>query len=213
MEWVPEGRVSLHGGAAPRASEAPLRVLLLEDRADDAELVKRELGRAGLNPVTHVVDSRDGFTRALREFMPDVVLSDHSLSQFNPVAALEVLRDARPTVPLIVVAGALDEKLIVEALRGGAEDYVLKSNLSRLGPAIVGALSVRRPLEKLSPRQLEVLRLLADGHPTREIARRLGVSVKTIETHRAEIMRRLEIRDLAGLVRYAVRVGLVSVAA
>jgi len=188
-------------------------VLLLEDRPDDAELVKRELGRAGLNAVTQVVDTRDTFARALREFLPDVVLSDHSLAQFNAVAALALLRDARPTVPLIVVAGALDETAIVEALRGGAEDYVLKSNLSRLAPAIAGALSVRRPLEKLSPRQLEVLRMLAEGHPTREIARRLGVSVKTIETHRAEIMRRLAIRDLAGLVRYSVRVGLVTLAA
>ncbi len=194
-------------------SGSPLRVLLLEDRADDAELVKRELGRAGLNAVTQVVDTRDTFARALREFLPDVVLSDHSLAQFNAVAALALLRDARPTVPLIVVAGALDETAIVEALRGGAEDYVLKSNLSRLAPAIAGALSVRRPLEKLSPRQLEVLRMLAEGHPTREIARRLGVSVKTIETHRAEIMRRLAIRDLAGLVRYSVRVGLVTLAA
>ena len=69
---------------------------------------------------------------------------------------------------------------------------------------------MRRPLDKLSPRQVEVLRLVAQGHPTREIARRLELSVKTIETHRAETMKRLGIHDVAGLVRYAVRVGLVS---
>ena len=195
---------------ARHMSDRPLRILLFEDRPADAELVKLALERAGVPGVTRVADTRDAFADALREFAPDIVLSDHSLARFNAVAALQLLRATRPTVPLIVVAGALDERAAVETLKAGAEDFILKTNLGRLRPAINAALAVRRPLDRLSPRQVEVLRLLAQGHSTREIAKRLKLSVKTIETHRAEVMKRLGIHDVAGLVRYAVRVGLVS---
>ena len=119
------------------------------------------------------------------------------------------MRAARPIVPLIVVVDALDAQMVAANLRAGVEDVVLKSNLTRLRPAIEAALAVRRPLGKLSPRQLEVLRLLSEGQPTRDIALRLRISVKTVETHRAEVMKRLDIHDVPGLVRYAVRVGLV----
>jgi len=195
---------------ARHMSDRPLRILLFEDRPADAELVKLALERAGVPGVTRVADTSDAFADALREFAPDIVLSDHSLAQCNAVAALRLLRATRSTVPLIVVAGALDERAAVETLKAGAEDFILKTNLGRLRPAINAALAVRRPLDRLSPRQVEVLRLLAQGHSTREIAKRLKLSVKTIETHRAEVMKRLGIHDVAGLVRYAVRVGLVS---
>jgi DNA-binding NarL/FixJ family response regulator len=168
------------------------------------------LRRAGLDTVTERVDTKERFLHAVRDFAPDVVLSDHSLAQFNAPAALRLLRATRPATPLIVVSGALDERAVVESLRAGAEDFVLKTNLSRLRPAIDAALAVRRPLDKLSPRQLEVVRRVALGEPTREIARRLTLSVKTVETHRAEAMKRLGIHHVAGLVRYAVRVGLVG---
>ena len=190
--------------------ERSLRILLLEDNPADAELVTDVLRRTRLDAVTERADTKEGFLRAVRDFAPDVVLSDHSLAQFNAPAALRLLQATRPATPLIVVSGALDERAIVESLRAGAEDFVLKTNLSRLRPAIDAALAVRQPLEQLSPRQLEVLRLVAQGEPTREIARRLKLSVKTIETHRAEAMKRLGIHDVAGLVRYAVRVGLVG---
>ena len=195
---------------ARHMSDRPLRILLFEDRPADAELVKLALERAGVPGVTRVADTSDAFADALREFAPDIVLSDHSLARFNAVAALQLLRATRPTVPLIVVAGALDERAAVETLKAGAEDFILKTNLGRLRPAIDAALAVRRPLDRLSPRQVEVLRLLAQGHSMREIAKRLKLSVKTIETHRADVMNRLGIHDVAGLVRYAVRVGLVS---
>jgi len=188
-----------------------LRILLLEDSVTDAELVQQELARAGIAAAIQRVDTEQAFARALQESAPHLILSDHSLSQFDARAALELVRAIRPTTPLIVVAGALDEVALVACIKAGAEDCVLKWKLARLGPAIQAALALRRPLGKLSPRQLEVLRLLAEGHATREIARRLTLSVKTVETHRAEIMRRLGIRDLAGLVRYALRVGLVPI--
>ena len=139
-----------------------------------------------------------------------MVLSDHALGQFDARAALGLLQAIRPTAALIVVAGALDEQSAASFVRAGAEDFVLKSNLGRLAPAIESALSVRRRLEKLTPRQMEVLRLMAEGLTTPEIARQLNLSGKTVETHRGEIMKRVGIHDIVGLVRYAVRVGLVS---
>jgi DNA-binding NarL/FixJ family response regulator len=186
-----------------------LRVLLLEDSAADAALIAAELERSGLKVVAERVDSREDFARALRTFEPHVVLADHSLARFNARAALKVLQAVRPAAPLIVVTGALDEQAAVAVLRGGAEDLVLKDNLHRLRPAIEHALSVRRPLGTLSPRQLQVLRLVAQGHSTSEIAAQLAIGVKTVETHRGAIMKRLQIHDVVGLVRYAVRVGLV----
>ena len=190
----------------------PLRVLLLEDSAADADLIARELERAGVVHVAERVETEAAFVRALRRFAPDVILSDHALAQFDALAALETVRAQRPGTPLIVVTGPRNEQRAVECLKGGAEDYVLKENLARLGPAVTRALSVRKPLRSLSPRQYEVLLLISQGYGTREIARRLGVGVKTIETHRAAVMKRLDIHDVASLVRFAIRVGMIAAA-
>jgi DNA-binding NarL/FixJ family response regulator len=186
-----------------------LRILLVEDDARDAELIEEQLRRTGMKATLQRVDTEKGFASGLREFAPDVVLSDHSLAQFNAKAALKVLRAVRPTTPLIVVSGLIDGQTVVACVRAGAEDILLKDHLARLGSAIEAALSVRRRIRKLSPRQLEVLRQVAEGHTTADIARRLGLSVKTVETHRSELMKRLGIHDVVGLVRYAVRIGLV----
>ena len=191
----------------------PLRVLLLEDSEADAELIKQELDRAGLTTLTRRVAGADSFRSALREFAPDVVLSDCSLKHFNVREALELLREVRPIAPLIIVTRSLTGEDSVACLRAGAEDLILKENVKRLAASITGALTLRRPLEKLTPRQIEVLKLVAQGHRTREIAKRLQLSVKTVESHRGEVMKRLGVRDVVSLVRYAVRVGLVSIAA
>ncbi len=108
-----------------------------------------------------------------------------------------------------MVCGAL-QPASVQCLKAGAADLVMKGEVARLGPAMQSALEVRAPLRRLSARQCAVLRRLAAGQSTKDIAGDLGISVKTIETHRAQVMKRLEIHDLAGLVRYAVRVGIVS---
>ena len=188
-----------------------IRVLILEDNQADAELIRHELLRAGLSAITDRVDSEDAFAAALQEFEPDVVLSDHSLSQFDAQSALALMREVTPTTPLIIVTGHPNSDKTVACLRAGAEDLLTKGNLGRLAPAITDALALRRPLEALTPRQVEVLRLVAEGHRTRDIATRLKLSVKTVESHRGEVMKRLEIHDVVNLVRYALRVGLVSV--
>ena len=188
----------------------PLRVLMLEDSEADAELIRHELLRSGLPVVTERVATEHEFALALRDFQPDVVLSDHSLGVFDAQSALTLLHSLRPTIPFILVAGTVNSDATVACIRAGAEDLITKTNLGRLAASITKAVQLRRPLDKLTPRQVEVLRMVAEGHRTREIASRLKLSVKTVESHRGEIMKRLGIHDVVGLVRYAMRVGLVS---
>jgi DNA-binding NarL/FixJ family response regulator len=187
-----------------------LRVLMLENSESDAELIKHELSRAGLAPVTKRVDTEEAFASAIPEFAPDIVLLDPTSAQLDAHAALRLLRRLRPITPLIVVSSVNGEKTVA-SVRAGAEDVILKSHLSRLPSSISHAVSIRRPLHRLTPRQIEVLRMVADGHRTREIASRLKLSVKTVESHRGEVMKRLEMHDVVSLVRYAFRVGLISI--
>jgi DNA-binding NarL/FixJ family response regulator len=186
-----------------------LRVLLLEDDPRDADLVTHALERLDTRCTVLRVDSRQAFAAALDTFTPDVVLSDHAIADFNALDALRLTQARFPEAPFLLVAGAFDQST-TECLRSGATDFIRKSDLKRLGPAIVAAVKLRESLRRLSRRQRQVLQMLAIGCSTREIARRLRLSVKTVETHRAQVIHRTGIRDLAGLVRYAVRVGIVS---
>jgi DNA-binding NarL/FixJ family response regulator len=187
-----------------------LRVLLLEDNETDAKLIKRDLRKAGVDTLIRRVDSEDTFVAALIEFEPHVVLSDHSVAAFSARDALALVRAHRPATPVIIVTGEIAPHKAVDAVRAGAEDVILKSDLSTLPAAINEAVAVRQPLQKLSPRQIEVLRLVAEGGRTRDVARALNLSEKTVERHRGDVMKRLAIHDVGGLVRYAVRVGLIS---
>jgi DNA-binding NarL/FixJ family response regulator len=197
----------------PNLEKGSIRVLLLQQADIDAVLIKDELARSGLSAVFARADSQDTFVAALREFAPDVVLSNHSRGELNVGSALAWLRDLRPTAPLIVVTQATSGAEAVACVRAGAEDLVMTQNIGRLAEAIKSALMVRRSLVTLTPRQIEVLRLVAQGRRTREIAKDLKLSVKTVESHRGEVMKRLGIRDVVSLVHYAMRVGLVASAA
>jgi DNA-binding NarL/FixJ family response regulator len=155
------------------------------------------------------VDSRESFVHALRAFSPDVVLSEFSSTGFDARGALDIMRSATPAIPLIVFTDSISGAGAVSCLRAGVEDLVLRRNVARLAASISDAISRRRPLGKLTARQIEVLRLVAEGHRTRDIAKKLKLSVKTVESHRGEVMKRLEMHDVVSLVRYALRVGLV----
>lgn len=126
----------------------PLRVLLLEDAASDAELALETLRHAGVTFVAEIVETRATFIEALRAFHPDVVLADYKLPSFNGREALEIVRRDHPDVPVIVVTGTLGDEAAIEMLKAGAKDYVLKENLTRLGPAVRRAYS-----EELGVRQ------------------------------------------------------------
>lgn len=185
-----------------------LKVLLLEEDGADAEAITRVLQSALPCDVLNV-QGRGAFMRALDGFAPDAIVSDHSAGQFKAPAALAVAQAHRPRCPFIVVTDTL-ERTAARCLKSGAADYVSKSDLGRLPDAIRLAVRSRAPLRELTERQLEVLHRLASGFSTREIARRLGLSIKTVETHRAHVMKRLKFRDFSALVRYAIRTGMIS---
>ncbi|HEX9610644.1 MAG TPA: response regulator [Gemmatimonadales bacterium] len=124
------------------AGPPPLRVLLVEDRDADAELAVRELKRAELACETRRVQTAEAFRHELRAFSPDIVLADYTVPGFGGMAALEILRRDAPHIPLVVVTGSLDEETAAECIKAGAADYVLKTHLVRLGPAVRGALAL-----------------------------------------------------------------------
>ena len=110
------------------AANAPtVRVLLTEDVASDAELEVRELKRAGLRVVHRIVASEEDFENALREFLPDIILSDFSMPGFDGMAALAIARVRTPETPFIFVSGTIGEEYAIRALKNGATDYVLKT--------------------------------------------------------------------------------------
>jgi DNA-binding NarL/FixJ family response regulator len=187
-----------------------LRVLMLEDREEDSELAVEHLKRAGLAVHDQRVDSKGAFERALASFSPGIVLCDRGTPQFTALDALRTTKTLKPSLPFIVLTGALDEQSLVACIGAGADDVVLKSNMGRLSAVVREALDRRTTLQTLSPRQLEVLLLVVRGSTTRQIAEKLGLSLKTAETHRITMMKRLGIHDVAGLVRYAVKVRLIA---
>lgn len=205
-----QARGQLNGNmlSASVAVKNPIRVLMIDSSGDHSTLILDELRRSRLSTVIAHVDSEEAFTSAVRNFGPDVVLSDDSMAQFDALAALTLLRRLRPGTPLILVTDSLSAEETVAIVRAGAEDLITKGNLAHLPASIANAVRLRRPLDRLTPRQVEVFRLVATGCRTKEIAKHLKLSVKTVESHRGEVMKRLGIHDVVGLVRYAVRVGL-----
>lgn len=123
--------------------EKDLKVLVLEDMDEDLELIMRSLKKAGLQFEARRVDTRDEFINALQEYPADVILSDHSLPQFNSAEALKLCRTFGLKIPFILVTGAVSEEFAVNSLKQGADNYVLKSNLARLPSAIANALRQR----------------------------------------------------------------------
>jgi DNA-binding NarL/FixJ family response regulator len=216
------------------------RVLLADDhtlvRAGMRTLVE---AIEGMQVVAEAGDGLEALalTDSLR---PDLVIMDIGMSGLNGLEATARIKKTRPGLPVLILSMHRAEEYVLEALRAGASGYLLKDaaraelelalrsvlrgetylspgvskavvkNLGRTRdpaqPAIEGGVLDQR----LTPRQREILQLIAEGSSTKEIARRLEVSVKTVETHRAQLMERLDIHDVAGLVRFALRVGLIS---
>jgi two-component system, cell cycle sensor histidine kinase and response regulator CckA len=127
----------------------PLRILILEDVPMDAELVEYELERARIRFEARRVDTRESFVREILEFAPDLILSDYTLPRFDGMTALSLARELAPQVPFLIVTGSVNEETAVGCMKAGATDYLLKSNLARIGPAIEGALArVRARVEQ-----------------------------------------------------------------
>lgn len=117
-----------------------IRVLILEDNRADVELMKLQLRKAGLEFIAESCQDKKAFLNRLDTFAPDIILADFSLPDFDGLSAIALARQRIPHLPAIIVSGAIGEEAAIEALKAGATDYVLKTRLSRLGPAVKRAL-------------------------------------------------------------------------
>jgi DNA-binding NarL/FixJ family response regulator len=214
----------------------PVRVLL----ADDHALVRAGIRALleGLEGVTVVAEAGNGsdVLALARKHCPDVVLLDISMPGLGGLEASAQLKQDLPEVRVVMLSMHANEEYVLQALRAGAAGYMLKDSATAqlelaLQAVMQGETYLSPPISKqmvegylqrvgaeqpaadnLTPRQRQVLQLIAGGHSTKEIAYRLELSVKTVETHRAQLMERLQIHDIAGLVKYAIRSGLVTAA-
>ncbi|RPI27052.1 MAG: PAS domain S-box protein [Acidobacteria bacterium] len=125
-----------------------LRILILEDLEADAELVKRQLVKAGIEFEACRVEGRAEFLQALSEWRPDIILADYSLPSFDGLSALRAAKAHDTDIPFIFVSGALPEDVAIDAVREGADDYVFKDRIARLAPSLSGALEKREERRK-----------------------------------------------------------------
>ena len=206
-----------------------IRVLLVDDHSVVRQGLRMFLDLdAEFEVIGEATDGAEG-VRLARELRPDVVIMDVSMPVLDGIEATRRMVKKHGTTVLILSMHAGREH-VREALRAGARGYLVKTSTGSelalaleavgrgevwLSPTIANAVvddlrSVSPPATPLTPRQLDVLKKIAEGKSTREVAVLLGVSVKTVETHRAQIMERLDIHNVAGLVRYAITAKLVE---
>lgn len=211
-----------------------VRVLL----ADDHTLVRAGLRKLleSMPAVEVVGEAGDGLEllALAAKLQPNLVLMDIAMPGLNGLEATARVVKAMPDIRVLILSMHQDEEYVRQALRHGAVAYLLKDAApmelelavnavlrgeTYLSPAVSKGVVTdyvqrlrgeEQPGELLTPRQREVLQLIAEGQSTKEIARRLDLSVKTVESHRTQLMKQLDIHEVAGLVRYAMRAGLVS---
>lgn len=189
-----------------------LRVVLVDESSSYGDALVGAFRQPGREVLVERADSEESFVSLLKGFWPDVVFTTPQAGQIGLPAVMAAVRTARPTVPVVLLSQPGEEQRTSSWIRTGVEEVIRVDALGHAAETVQRALEVRQPLSRLSPRQIEVLRLITEGLTSREIAARLGLSEKTVETHRSAVAQRLGIRDVAGLVRYAVRVGLTPLA-
>ncbi len=207
-----------------------LRVLLADDHQVVRQGLRELLSKEGFHIVAEAADGREA-VRLAQGLCPDVAVVDLSMPLLNGVDAAREIQRSSPRTAVILLTMHTEDAYVLNALRAGIRGYVLKSQATAdlleairavargsiyLSPRVSGVLvqafngRTSAARDPLSGREREVLQLVAEGKTTKEIARLLGVSVKTAESHRTRIMEKLDIHETAGLVRYAVRQGLVQ---
>lgn len=213
---------------------SPLRVMIVDDHGLVRAGMRMLLQKLdGVEVVADVSDGREA-VKVVQTDAPDIILMDIAMPGLNGLDTTSRIAKESPATRVILLSMHANEEYLQQALYSGASGYLLKgADLTELELAIrtVGrgetyftpavakyAIEAYRgktegattPLARLSMRQREVLQLIAEGHSTKDIAQQLNLSVKTVETHRAQLMERLAIHDVPGLVRFAMRVGLIQ---
>ena len=209
-----------------------IRVLVVDDHAVVREGLRGFLElQEGIEVVGEAVDGRDAVEAATR-LLPDVILMDLVMPRLDGVAAMRLLRESVPDARVIVLTSFLDDDTLLPALRSGAAGYLLKNaepqELVRairaayagealLDPVVAARLMEtiasdggRGPLDRLTPREREVLVLIARGFPNKRIARELTLSEKTVKTHVGHVLAKLGVSDRTQAAVVAVRAGLVD---
>ncbi len=212
------------------------RIVLADDhalvRAGIRELVQK---LPGVEVVAEASNGRQAL-EIVQAQMPDLVLLDIGMKELNGLEVAERITREHPGVKALILSMHANEEYVLRALRAGASGYMLKDSAitelklaieavlagkTYLSPAIsrnvidsylnrTAAPARKNSLDLLTPRQREILQLIAEGNSTKEIAANLNLSAKTVETHRAQLMERLDIYDVASLVRFAIREGLIQ---
>ncbi len=216
---------------------SPVRILL----ADDHQLVRAGIrslveGLESMSVVAEADNGREAVALA-KAHKPDLVIMDITMKEMNGIEAMAQILSQSPAPRVLILSMHSTEEFVRRAMKAGAHGYLVKDSAplelplaikavmrgeiylsSRVSRHVVSGLmrgpGGERPessIEALTARQREILQLVAEGKSTKEIAFALGVSVKTVETHRADLMLRLGIRDVAGLVVYAIRNGLIDI--
>jgi DNA-binding NarL/FixJ family response regulator len=209
-----------------------IRILIADDHGVVAEGLKHLVeAQSDMQVVSLAVDGREAVRQA-RDLQPDVVLMDLSMPELNGADATRAILERDPKCRVIVLSMYAEREYVRRALKAGAAGYVVKRSAAKevvdairavhagqryLSPRVADVVLDDYAgdggddlLAKLSQREREVLQLLAEGHTGAQIAERLSLSQKTVETYRARLVEKLGIRDVAGLVRFAIQRGIVS---
>lgn len=212
-----------------------IRVLIVENHTIVRQGLRRLLEERGVSVVGEAEDGRSGYTLAV-ESRPDVVIMDIGLPLLGGIEATRRIRKELPDTKIIMLTIHSEESYVYQSLEAGANGYLVKDTaaddmLNAIDAVLKGETYLSQnfspkilqryrkmmssgksadTFSMLTNREREILQLIAEGYTSKEIAGMLFISIKTVENHRANIMSKLEIHDTAGLVRYAIRIGLVD---
>jgi len=208
----------------------PTRILLADDHALIRQGLKALLEKQGFQVVGEASNGQEAL-RSVEKTQPDVAIVDISMPVLNGVEAARELKKSAPKTKVILLTQHDEDQYVTESLRAGVRGYVLKSQAGvdlvhaiqevcrgsvYLSPGISGTVvdaylsKTYIPADPLSGRERQVLQLVGEGKSTKDVAVQLGISVKTAESHRARLMKKLDIHETASLVRYAIRRGLIQ---
>jgi two-component system response regulator NreC len=207
----------------------PIRVVLADDHVLVRQGLKSLLEREGLQVAGEASDGQEAVQQVL-SIRPDIAILDISMPILNGVDAARSIGRLAPKTKVILLTQHGEDQYISGALEAGVRGYVLKNQVASdlvraiqqvshgqvyLSPGVSAALmdayrsKSNKPADPLTPRERQVLQLIAEGKSTKDVASLLGISVKTAESHRTRLMQKLDIHETASLVRYAVRRGIV----